>query len=141
LHSTRKVYVIDEILKSYGHTVLRLPPYHCDFNPIELIWADIKKFIAKNNKNHDLQSVKQFIFTSFERVSQQLWQNCIKHSKKTEDQYWISDGLTDENENLIVNFDNLSDDEEESEDEILFDENIMEFNCDFSRIDHNYCKV
>lgn len=30
-HSTK--YKIDELAKKYGHDILRLPPYHCDFNP------------------------------------------------------------------------------------------------------------
>ncbi|XP_060855452.1 uncharacterized protein LOC132933150 [Metopolophium dirhodum] len=29
-------YVIDELVKAKNHTVLRLPPYHCELNPIEL---------------------------------------------------------------------------------------------------------
>ncbi|KAH0815800.1 hypothetical protein GEV33_006991 [Tenebrio molitor] len=29
-------YVIDEILAKKGHDVLRLPPYHCQYNPIEM---------------------------------------------------------------------------------------------------------
>lgn len=29
-------YVIDNIAKDAGHKILRLPPYHCEFNPIEL---------------------------------------------------------------------------------------------------------
>lgn len=28
-------YIIDDIAKAAGHTVLRLPPYHCEFNPID----------------------------------------------------------------------------------------------------------
>lgn len=36
------VYRTDELLKTSGHTVLRIPPYHPDLNPIELVWADIK---------------------------------------------------------------------------------------------------
>ena len=35
--------VIDNIAKKYGHKVIQLPPYHCDLNAIELIWADEKK--------------------------------------------------------------------------------------------------
>jgi hypothetical protein len=30
-------YAVDEMAKAHGHTVLRLPPYHCVFNPIELL--------------------------------------------------------------------------------------------------------
>ena len=36
--------VIDNIAKTYGHKMLRLPPYHCDLNAIKLIWADEKNF-------------------------------------------------------------------------------------------------
>ena len=30
-------YRVDDIIKEAGHTPLRLPPYHCDLNPIERI--------------------------------------------------------------------------------------------------------
>lgn len=33
------LYVIDELSKSQNKTVFRLPPYRCELNPIELIWA------------------------------------------------------------------------------------------------------
>ena len=29
--------IVEEIAKKYGHEVLRLPPYHCELNAIELI--------------------------------------------------------------------------------------------------------
>lgn len=38
-----KEYVVDQLCKSQGHTVLRLPLYYCIFNPIESIWAFLKK--------------------------------------------------------------------------------------------------
>ncbi|KAH9640368.1 hypothetical protein HF086_003054 [Spodoptera exigua] len=37
------VYEADELLKENGHEVLRLPPYHCDLNAIELIWSLAKR--------------------------------------------------------------------------------------------------
>ncbi|XP_077516593.1 uncharacterized protein LOC144127212 [Amblyomma americanum] len=33
------VYRIDTLAATHGHKVLRLPPYHCEFNPIELVWS------------------------------------------------------------------------------------------------------
>ena len=41
--------IIDKIAQRYGHEVLRLPPYHCDLNAIELIWANEKNFVAREN--------------------------------------------------------------------------------------------
>ena len=59
--ATNTSKVIDNIAIRYGHEVLRLPPYHCDFNAIELIWADEKNFVARENKEMTLESVKKTI--------------------------------------------------------------------------------
>ena len=32
-------YAVDEMAKASGHEVVRLPPYHCELNPIELAWS------------------------------------------------------------------------------------------------------
>lgn len=42
-------YEIDELALEYGHRVLRIPPYHCQYNAIELIWAQIKGYAARHN--------------------------------------------------------------------------------------------
>ena len=39
--------VVDEIAVKAGHTVIRLPPYHCKLNPIELAWAAKKILLLK----------------------------------------------------------------------------------------------
>lgn len=39
--------------------VLRFPPYHCEFNPIGLIWAQAKAYIGKNNKSLKMVEVKE----------------------------------------------------------------------------------
>ena len=44
-----RTYEIDKIAKDFGHCVIRLPPYHCEFNPIELICAQVKDFVRKRN--------------------------------------------------------------------------------------------
>ncbi|XP_045117645.1 uncharacterized protein LOC123508176 [Portunus trituberculatus] len=46
-YNTGKKYVIDTIAKDAGHRIVRLPPYHCQYNPIELIWAQVKRNIAE----------------------------------------------------------------------------------------------
>ena len=45
----QKVYELDQIALEMGHEVLRLPPYHCQYNPIELIWAQVKSEVASKN--------------------------------------------------------------------------------------------
>jgi transposase len=42
------IYEIDDILKADEHTVLKLPPYNCQYNPIEVGWADCKNYYNKH---------------------------------------------------------------------------------------------
>ena len=37
-----KKYLIDEMASAAGHSVLRLPPCYCAFNPIEMVWNQLK---------------------------------------------------------------------------------------------------
>jgi len=39
--SREKQYELDQIAMQKGHRVIRLPPYHCQYNQIELIWAQV----------------------------------------------------------------------------------------------------
>jgi len=57
-NSPKKTYSVDELIRENGHIPLRLPPYHCDLNPIELIWGQAKHFFGKNNFNCNLNSEK-----------------------------------------------------------------------------------
>jgi len=50
-----ETFAIDSLLADHGHTMLRLPPYHPDLNPIEQIWSIVKTRIAAKNITFKLQ--------------------------------------------------------------------------------------
>lgn len=107
-------YVVDEMAKNYGVTVHRLPPYHCELNPIELIWAQVKTDVAKHNKTFKLSEVKPLLQNSLEKVSAQSWQNCIRHVIKEEDRMWDLDVHVDILiEPLVISVNNDSDSSED----------------------------
>ena len=60
-----KKYVVDQIVQDFSHAndvdirILRLPVGHCDLNPIELIWAQVKNWIARNNTKPNFTAVKE----------------------------------------------------------------------------------
>ena len=35
---------MDQLALENGHRVLRLPPYHSQFNAIEMVWSDSKRY-------------------------------------------------------------------------------------------------
>ena len=96
-HKGNQTYEIDEIAAIHGHKVLRLPPYHCIFNPIELIWAQVKTEIKKRNSNSDqsLKVVERLTKEAINHVTAQNWQNAIRHVKKIEEEYRAKDTAFD----------------------------------------------
>ena len=52
-------YSVDETAKAAGHEVVRLPPYHCELNSIELAWSQVKWFIKENNTLFTLSALKE----------------------------------------------------------------------------------
>ena len=42
-----------KIASRYGVLVLFLPPYSPDYNPIEKLWANMKRWLKKNMRNYD----------------------------------------------------------------------------------------
>lgn len=96
----------------------RLPPYHCELNPIELIWSNVKGFIARRNTQFKLANLQSLLLEAIDSISPHLWQQCIKHIiEKVEDNMWKIDGIMDAvAEPFIINFNNSDSDSEFEED-------------------------
>lgn len=92
-------YVIDELVKSKNHTVLRLPPYHCEqceLNPIELAWSSVQNQVRMNNTTYKLPDVKNLLIEGIKRVDAEMWKNFISHTKKEETKFYEVDNIIDE---------------------------------------------
>lgn len=86
---------VDVIAKAAGHDVVRLPPYHCEFNPIELIWSQVKGYVAANNTTFTLADVEKLLRESINVVTPDKWRRACAHVEKIEEEFWQRDGLID----------------------------------------------
>ena len=50
-------HVIDEMAHEQGHVILRLPPYHCHYNPIELVWSEAKRAFASEGRTIEIFNI------------------------------------------------------------------------------------
>ena len=98
-HKPEPVFEIDEILGNHGHVVARLPPYHCDLNPIEMIWGIAKKNVAEHNVSST--NIKSLTEQAFQKISTEQWYNCCQHVIKIEKEYY------DRGKTLYDNIDEL----------------------------------
>lgn len=96
-----KTYVIDNLLAMNGHCVLRLPPYSPELNPLELIWADIKQWVAGQNTTFKLEEVMKLCQQRVDDISVEKWERVCEHVEKIEDEYIEQEGIM---ENVIESF-------------------------------------
>ena len=68
------VFKTDKIASLHGHEVLRTPVRHCKLNPIELIWPQVKGFVAENNTTFRLKDVKELVYGGFDRITKEVWE-------------------------------------------------------------------
>lgn len=95
-------YIIDELAKSHGHEVIRLPPYHCHFNPIELIWAQIKNYIAKENKSFTMKEIEKLTLEAINRVTAREWRKCVQHVEKEIRETKEREGILDDQVDQLI---------------------------------------
>ena len=85
-----KIFVLEEITKKFCTTkgkdikVLRLPVAHSELNPIELILAQIKSYVAANNTTFKIKDVKKLAEEAFTKVTDRNWMQAVKHTLKVE---------------------------------------------------------
>ncbi|XP_022183104.1 uncharacterized protein LOC111042712 [Myzus persicae] len=113
-------YVIDELVKKQNKTILRLPPYHCELNPIELAWSIVKNHVRMKNKTFKLNDVKQLLIEGVERVDADMWKNFIKHTIEEEEKLFKMDFVVDElmaeKEPCVLNVESDDDDSDDFND-------------------------
>ena len=88
--------------KKWGHEILRLPPYHCDLNPEELIWAQVKNYVARNNKTFKIKDIQELFEEALKKVTPENWKNACRHVLDIEKSYWDKENICDMDINDIV---------------------------------------
>lgn len=97
LKPVKPKFIVEDLAERCGKDVkvLWLPVAHCEFNPIELVWANIKGYVAKNNNGKSLTEMFNLTVQALETITADLWKNCIRHAIKYEDVMWERDHIID----------------------------------------------
>ncbi|KAK3909641.1 Protein FAM243B [Frankliniella fusca] len=87
----QQAYVVDELVAAQGHVVVRLPPCHCELNPIERAWSSLKRKVRRRNTNPKLgASVVALIRQMERRVTPANWRNWCRKVRALEDAYRVA---------------------------------------------------
>ncbi|XP_028165299.1 uncharacterized protein LOC114356372 [Ostrinia furnacalis] len=116
-----KKFSIDEILNEAGHSVLRLPPYHPDLNPIEMAWSQIKGYVASKNVSWNLTRITDLVNEKVNLMGATEWGKLCTKVKEIEADYSKSDHVVDiMTETFIIRVGD--DDSDSNNDESLSDD-------------------
>jgi transposase len=86
------MYAADQHVMKGGHTVARMPPYHCNLNAIESTWSQLKGYVTRQKQK--LQNLRDTP-AELGEVTAERWQDTIHHVIQEEQRMWKLDGLTD----------------------------------------------
>lgn len=106
-------YIVDNTAVRAGCIVLRLPPYHCEFNPIELVWAKVKNGIAADNRDFKLSTVDVILRDKIKQVTAEDWRKSIQHVMDLEAKFRLDTSGSEHIQPIIIQLG--EDDTEESD--------------------------
>ncbi|XP_053406536.1 uncharacterized protein LOC123526897 [Mercenaria mercenaria] len=120
----RPKYIVDELAMEAGHKVLRLPPRHCELNPIELIWAKMKGHVARQNSSFKLKDTMALFQKSRALITPAYWNRCEDHViLKIEKELWRTGGVQeDEVAPVVIPLGEADDSDSDSDGELSEDE-------------------
>lgn len=84
----------------------------CEFNPIELAWAKVKRLIREQNITADMSLKKLEVATreAIHNVTKDDWMGYCQHVVKVEDSFFEKDGIIDDVvDRIVVSLDEDSD--------------------------------
>ncbi|XP_047000502.1 uncharacterized protein LOC124616242 [Schistocerca americana] len=116
-----KIYTVDKLLAHYGHSVLCLPPYHPEINPIEMVWATVKNWVATKNVPFKLEDVWKLAEEKFFYITVHKWEAVCRHVEDVEETYANQEKLADKLEEMVIEIrasdtDDTSDDYDDDDD-------------------------
>ena len=91
---------------------------YCELNPIELAWASVKGYVARQNKDFKLKDVERLTPLGFQHTTTDMWRNFCRHVIDIENKYIEQDRIVkDTIEEMRIEIGEEADDDDESDDE------------------------
>jgi transposase len=96
-HPDHNRTVVEQLMSDAGHSLIYTPPFCPEVQPIELLWAQVKRYVAaRSTHNRSMTEAREQTEQAFERITKMFCNSVVKHCHD-----WIDGFLaTDEAEDL-----------------------------------------
>ncbi len=87
-------YRLDQLAAEQNVSILRIPPYHPELQPIETCWAVVKNYMA-DHCDFTMEGLRKRLPEAFAKVTPEIVQEIISKLIEQEDKYWSEDETLD----------------------------------------------
>jgi len=79
-HPDHNKTVVEQLMSDSGHTLVYTPPFCPEVQPIELLWAKIKRYVADRSMHkRSMTEARKQTEEAFEQVSKMFCNSVVKH--------------------------------------------------------------
>lgn len=104
-------YTVDNIIREWGHDVVRLPPAHPELNAIEQVWGCMKRYVRSTLQRFTRAGLQVRLEEAKLCATKEVWAGAVRRARAFEDEYWSSDNIHEGVDPVTITID--SDDEDE----------------------------
>jgi transposase len=95
-HSDANKTVVEQLMADAGHSLIYTPPFCPEVQPIELLWAKVKRYVADHaTHNRSITEARQQTEDGFEHVTRMFCNSIIAHCHSWIDSFLQTDAAED----------------------------------------------
>ena len=57
-------------------------PYHCHYNPVELVRSQVKLYVAEKNSTFRIADVERVTHEAIDSITTSAWAGCVRHAER-----------------------------------------------------------
>ena len=115
-------FVVDNIIREWGHEVVRLPPGHPELNAIEQVWGCMKRHVRSSLRRFTRADLQDRLEEARLLVTSEVWAGAVRRPRSFEDGYRTTDNIQESIDRIIITADDDDDDDfsfdQESDDDV-----------------------
>ena len=95
-HPDHNSTVVEQLMRDAGHSLVYTPPFCPEVQPIELLWAKIKRYVAaRSTHNRSMTEAREQTEQGFEQITKMFCNSIVKHCHDWIDQFLLTDAAED----------------------------------------------
>ena len=95
-HTDHNRTVVEQLMNDAGHTLVYTPPFCPEVQPIEFLWAKIKRYVADRSiHKRSMTEARAQTEEAFEQVTKMFCNSVVRHCHNWIDQFLCTDTAED----------------------------------------------